>query len=172
MKRLIQLSLMSIVTVIFMCGIAFAETDFYPNGSILIPSIEFSHFPANQNIFVNTAIIVTNITDKTVKCRIGLYDQDGEDFTTFAQVYTGSYTQNHVLISTGTGDFELPPHATRMVGPNDSSTPVQIIGHAILEWSCDDPKIRKALIAGIRYLRKYPGSEGLAVTYINNGQPF
>lgn len=172
MKRLIQLSLMSIVTVLFMYGTAFAQTDFYPNGSILVPSIEFSHFPGNSNSYFNTSIIVTNITDKTVKCRIGLYDQDGADFTTFAKVYTGSYTQSHILISTGTGDFELPPHATRVLSLNESPTPVQLWGHAIIEWSCDDPKTRKALIAGIRLFRKSLGSEGLSVTYINNGQPF
>ena len=162
MKSLMK-SLLAVIVVLMMCGSALAQTDFNAKGSIVVPNIwSYKQLPSS---WLYTYINVSNITGTDVQCKITVYDNDGTDVTQYSQIYTRG-SNYYTEVSAGTGEFDLPAHATRTY--SIKATP-SISGYAVVEWKSSDPQLRKALVAGMLVLYN---NSGVGISEINNGQPF
>lgn len=170
MKSLMKACVLSVAILALMCGVAGAY-EFNAQGSALVPNLTF--IQTTRNNFIYQYINVTNITGSTVQCRATVYDHNGNDITSLIKVYSGSEgADNFSTISTGTGDFEIPAHSTRMFCLTEFPKMV-IVGYAVIEWNSSDSQLRKALIAGGRFLRRTNVNRESGGNYlINNGQPF
>ena len=169
MKSLMKACVLSVAMLVLMCGAAGASETFCPQGSTLV-SVTESYI--NKYAYSQTYLTLTNVTDETVNCKITVYDQDGNDATYASKVFTGSSSQNWVLLSTGTGEFELPPYSSRMYTFSITSTN-SLVGHAVIEWNSNNPKLRKALIGEVWKHKVINTGIANGGNYaINNGQPF
>ncbi len=158
-------TILAIIVVLMMCGSAMAETDFNAKGSIIVPNIWTYNTSSSSWVF--SYINLSNITGTDVQCKVTVYDNDGNDVTHFSKVYTSGqsiYTE----VSSGTGEFDIPAHASRIYSIKGSQP---ISGYAVVEWKSSDPKLRKALLAGMTMLYNY-GGVSVGICELNNGQPF
>ncbi|SME96170.1 hypothetical protein [Desulfovibrio gilichinskyi] len=162
MKRLIKAYLLSLAMLMLACGAVNAEDNFNAQGSALVPGVTLSFSNGKGNI---TDLVLTNITSEKVQCRVAFYNDEGADITSYVKIYSGGTT--YKLISSGTGNFELPARATRQVTLK-STVPIWTVGYAIVEWASDDTQTRKALIGAMRQWT----NTIMGWTLINNGQPF
>ncbi len=145
MKRLIKLSMLSVAMLVLMCGAAGAQ-DFQVRGSAIVPNLLYQFWSTTQ--YVNSEILITNITNVPVKCRVLIYDHSGNDISSFGQILTGG-NGNWALVSTSAANFEIPANGSRIFSLANTYPLKSIIAHAIIEWSSDDTKLRKALMAGV-----------------------
>ncbi|ACS80707.1 hypothetical protein [Maridesulfovibrio salexigens] len=165
---------LALAMVLLMSGGAIAQETFIPQGSALVSGIEVL-YRGSYRYFQNR-MFLTNITDQTIQCRVTVFDHNGDDITHFGQVMTGPAGGGggHVVVSSGTGLFEIPAHSTRAFwfGSLLSGT-MTFYGHAVVEWMSNSSKLRRALIGSI-----YKFSLGSSSNYyaterdINGGQPF
>ncbi len=164
-----KLGMLSVAMLVLMCGAAGAE-EFHAKASVIVPNLV--HQYAGPSYFTVPFINLTNITDKTISCRVTMYDHDANDVTNLGKVYTGG--ANWTLISSGTGNFEIPAHATRMFSLSQTAPLRAITGHAVIEWTSDDPLLRKALVGGVWMYRMDGGGVGQSIGYflVNHGDPF
>ncbi len=170
MKSLMRACVLSVAMLMLMCGAAGAD-DFYPQGSVLVPNLIFQQYNANN--FFYQYITITNITDKSVKCRISVYNNDGNDVTSLGRYCTGSSSAGvGIQVSSGSGEIDLPAHSTRLFALDGANTPQVFHGYAVIEWSSSDSQMRKALLAGGWCLRNSGGEQSGGQITINNGQPF
>ncbi len=170
MKSLMKGCVLSVAMLVLMCGVAGAQECFSAQGSALVPGLNFLYYDSHHYQFAD--LNLTNITDKRVQCKVSFYDHAGNDITYFGIIYSGG--SNAVIVSTGTGDFELPAHSSRIFSLR-TSTPIWTLAYAVVEWTSDDPMLRKALIGRTR-MWGYGGDGGSfpyqSSTLINTGQPF
>lgn len=152
---------------------AMATVTFIPQGSALVPGILARQQSNGEKEY--SYIMLSNITSETVNCRVTVYDHDGNDVTYSSKILNGSSSNNGDFdpIASGTGDFTIPPHSSRIFSfwILNSSKKV-MFGHAVVEWNSEDPKTRKALI-GV-FNRKHIGTSRAygGDILINNGQAF
>ncbi|SME96175.1 hypothetical protein [Desulfovibrio gilichinskyi] len=144
MKRLMRLGMLSVAMLVLMCGAAGAQ-DFPVRGSAIVPNLLYQFWSSEQSI--DSYITITNITNVAVKCRVLVYDHSGNDISSYGIALTGG-NGNWATVSTGSADFEIPAHGSRFFHLANTYPLKSIIAHAIIEWSADDAKLRKALIAG------------------------
>ena len=159
-------NIVALFTIILMstfAGPSFAQMDV--RGSTIIPSLIYQ---SAGSTYTNTYLIITNITNSPVTCRVKTYDHNGNDLSQYGYVYTGG-NSNWAVVSTGAIDFELPAHSARMYTIKNYSPLISILAHSIVEWSSSDVRLRKALVASV-----YSGNNfGSHSTFlINNGEPF
>ncbi len=166
MKKL----MLALALTLLMCSSVFAmgQECFNAKGSLLVANVHGSSFASNSNH--NTALTVSNITNKAVTCRVTVYDQNGDDISSKGNAYTTGNNANLIKVSAG-GTFEIPANSTRIYVIKNSNT-TRFAGYGVIEWTSDDAKLRKALIAGM-YTFFVGGSEKFTWgSQLNNGQPF
>ncbi|WP_432736561.1 hypothetical protein [Maridesulfovibrio sp. FT414] len=172
MLKLIRTGLTTIILVALIYSVSFAQSSFYPQGSTITPIWTYY---TNPTLYIDNNFIVTNITDDTIECRITVYDQNGNIAPAFGQVYTGSDTNPWILISSATNQFELPPNSSRIFiySKRLQGNTGAVIGRAVIEWSSDNTKTRKALMGKVIGIEMC-GTNGVRSNAIllNNGQPF
>ncbi len=169
MKSLIKLSMLSVAILILTCGSAIADS-FNGKGCTLVPVTVFWGHSRN---YTQTSITVSNITGSTVKCHVILYDHDGNEVDSIGTVQSGAIGSHETTISTGTNIFELPPNSTRRYTISKTNTVFGICGYAVVEWTSNDSKLRKALIGEVWRTGIAGGDLYYSGNYIlNNGQPF
>ncbi|WP_432736695.1 hypothetical protein [Maridesulfovibrio sp. FT414] len=171
MKALMKFVL-AMAMVLMMSGGAMAD-DFAAQGIVLLPGLTAGYTGPSSSWY--NIISLSNITDKEVTCKITVYDHDGNDVTNHGQVYTGSYgITSRKLLSSGVGDFAIPPRSTRLFLFGIVNTGLKTIdGHGVLKWKSTDTDLRRALIGSIRQIRIFgAGSGSNTNVLINNGQPF
>ncbi|ACS78375.1 hypothetical protein [Maridesulfovibrio salexigens] len=166
--KIMTKAFMVMALLFIVCESAIAQNDFNAQGSTIVPNI-WTCYP-NANYYYIPYFTVTNITGEEVQCRITVYDHAGNDLTQYSKIYSGGTTWG--LISSGTGDFTLPAHSTRMYSLKPEGTSVWTIGHAVIEWKSNDSRLRKALVAGMTLQTSNNQGFGIALSDINNGQPF
>ncbi len=159
---------LAMAMVLMMSGGAVAADNFYPQGSALVPNLMYYYINGNNWTF--PYITLTNITDSTVNCRVRMYDSEANDITYLSTVSKGG--SSWVPVAQGTGDFNIPPHSTRMFYLQGASSVTFTAGYAEVEWQSDDPKARKALVGGARIHRRDVDGRSFSSFLINNGQPF
>ncbi|WP_147822612.1 hypothetical protein [Salidesulfovibrio onnuriiensis] len=164
MKKL----MLALAMVVMLSSVAAAQECFNAKGSAVVTGI-VSYYADNQWRDFNS-FWVTNISSSAVTCRVRVFDQDGMDVTNFCSVSTGSSGKKFKTIATGTGTFELPAGATRMV--HFIATNHAIMGHAIIDWTSEDNNLRKALISTFRMYKTEANRGFMSTTPVNNGQPF
>ncbi|NDV25950.1 hypothetical protein [Desulfovibrio sp. JC010] len=165
MKTMMQ-AIFAMILTIATSGIAMAETAFDAQGCAIVPSINSGY---NSSISREwTFINLSNISNKNVQCLITIYDQNGDTVTSGMTVYAGP-----TVVSSGTGQFDIPAHATRRIIFNAANIGVHAFyGHAVIEWKSDDSRHRKALIGAIEKLRMHGNGLLKGEFLINSGQPF
>ncbi len=165
-----KITRLTLVMAIILIGFetASAQNNFNAQGSTIVPNI-YSCYPRPDYYYI-PYFTVTNITSEEVQCKITVYDHAGNDMTQYSKIYTGG--SSWTVISSGTGEFTLPAHSTRMYSLKPEGTSVRTMGHAVIEWKSNDLKLRKALVAGMLLQMSSKAGAGIAITNINNGQPF
>ncbi len=162
---------MAMVTVAFLCGIASAA-DFETRGSAVALGLYTSSKTSDGSDYRIPIYLVTNISGSAVTCRIKAYDHDGNDISSIIDVFTGNNTSAAaVSVSTGAASFSLPAGATRFVRVWDSGMNKITYGHAVIEWSSEDSKVKKPLMAFGHWYREGTGIASGSIT-VNGGQPF
>ncbi|WP_432738341.1 hypothetical protein [Maridesulfovibrio sp. FT414] len=169
MKKLIRAVLMSAVMVVLMCGGVFAESSFVQQGGMIVPGI--TYVKAGTYI-VHSSIFLTNVTNEVVRCNVTFYDQDGNDINNLAKVYTGSASSAPLLLATGSGEWDIPAHSTRIFQLDSLPSDAWKFGHADIRWSSMDPKPHKALVGALWLTGASSTGNFSSSAFINNGQPF
>ena len=155
-----------------MCGAAKAA-DFEARGS----AVGMAVYTASSSTTLSCGIPsywVTNISGSEITCRFKVYDHDGNDISSLIDVFTGNNTASSaVMLTSGAQPFTLPAGATRFVRIWDENMDKLIHGHAVIEWSSEDPNIKKALMAIGRWYHYSKSNYALAGSIpVNGGQPF
>lgn len=166
MKKVI----LTILAVVVLNCTAFAAECFNAQGSAVVPGLHARYRDSGSFLMEN--IYLTNITASNVTCKATVYDHDGNDVTAHSQIYTGSNTDDMVLLDSGTGTFSLPPRSTRKFTFITQGVHINVCGYAVIEWKSEDTQARKALIGLVRSYSKNEGMSNAAKFLINNGQPF
>ncbi|ACS78349.1 conserved hypothetical protein [Maridesulfovibrio salexigens DSM 2638] len=174
MVKFIHAGLMSAVMVVMMCGGAFAQGIFVPQGSAVVSSVYVWYNTAyNKDL---SYLYLTNITNQSVQVKVSVYNHDGADISNFGTVYTGSSSASPTYVAAG-GIFEIPPYSSRMYAVYGTQTAQTVIyGHANVEWSSSDPQLKKALMGVYRQIgqgsnTKHQGYFSHSIL-LNGGQPF
>ncbi|WP_320176236.1 hypothetical protein [Maridesulfovibrio sp.] len=172
MKTTINIGILVVVSILVLCGTSMAQNPtFNAQGSAIVPHIFTYHYTATNKAI--SYISLSNITDTVVNCKIVVYDHEGEDVTNRGRVMTGDNTGQWTTIALGTGEFEIPPHGTRMYMLDDSANQRTVFGHALVKWTSNNDKLSKALVGQYRYWGMHGTGSGHGGTSpINNGQPF
>ena len=167
MKKSMKIVL-ALAMVLLMGGTAVAS-DFNAQGSVVVPGIINM---VTSGYWQSPYMVLSNITDKTISCKVTAYDHDGNDVTnSYGKVITGGSGQPTV-IAYGTGEFEIPAYSTRTFYLSHSGASRYIMGYAKIEWKSTDTKLKYALIGSMFRNRIYNGRVSEADVPINNGQPF
>ncbi|MDC7217953.1 MAG: hypothetical protein PQJ28_02905 [Spirochaetales bacterium] len=170
MMKSIRAGLMSAVLVVLMCGAAFAQGSFVPQGSTTVP---FMTFWANSKNYYRTNIYLSNITSSNLKCKVTPFDHDGYEVPQYLNVLSGNNSGSSAHISVGVEEFDIPAHSTRCVTIKVTDSVKAIYGYALIEWSSDDSVLRRALIGDVRKYGLGAGGQPYGGHYpLNNGQPF
>ncbi len=159
----------ALAMVLLMSGGAMAQGTFVPQGGITVPGIVYMNISSTNQMLPR--IILTNITGETIKCKVRVYDHDDVDLTHLSKVVKGGQGSFPTVVS-GTGDFEIPAHSTRLYWMMPCSGIKRTAGYATIEWSADDSKLRKALIGSIWRVRSWTGGGTDVNDPLNNSQPF
>lgn len=167
MKKL----MIAVVMVAMLVTVAVAEvqTGFNAQGSALVPGLMARH--RNANYYIQSNLIISNITDSAVTCRVMVFDHDGNDISSYCYVTTGDNSTEFKKISTGVNSFEIPAHSTRGFYFFKANMQKSVLGHAVIEWTSDNKRLRKALIASSG-LDAIAGQYYSNRAFVNNGQPF
>ncbi len=169
MKALIKL-LLATAMILVMSGGAMAEGTFVPQGGITVPGMVYLYTSSSNHVLPR--ILLTNITGETVQCKVRVYDHDGTDITALSKIVKGGQS-SWPTIATGTGDFEIPAHTTRVYWMEPSSSAKRVAGYATIEWSSSDTKVRKSLLGAIWRLRSTSSASYTdTIIPLNNSQPF
>ncbi len=171
MKKLVYAVFLSTILVVLMCGVVFAEETFNAQGSAIAPCYIYRY---NGNFHVYSSITISNITGETIKCKVTILNGDGENVTSMGGIYTDG-PAGWKNIASGTGEFELPAHSTRvyvMDANTTGSAKLSILGQALIQWNSNDPNLRKALIAAHRITSGDVNKTSEAISAVNNGGPF
>ncbi len=170
MKNVLRVVLLCITMVMFVCGAAIAEDSFGAQGSALIPNLVYYNTQVHHQS--TPFIILSNITDTDVQCRLTPYDDAGNDMSSMVNTLRGGTQGLWVSVAQGTGDFEIPAHSSRLVTIN-IGRPNTGVGYAVIEWKSNKPKMRKALIGGVTTTTtSVNGVQGQSKVLINQGNPF
>lgn len=143
---------------------AFAQECFNSKGSLIVPGMYATYVSSTYE--AASHIFLSNVTGSSVDVKVTVYDQDGNDITT-----------GHSMIIAGAaptlgGTFTLPAYSTRLFKFYNSIANQHIYGHAVVEWTSADSRVRKALI-GTMYRQQKIGSSYTNTDYVlNGGQPF
>ncbi|WP_147822615.1 hypothetical protein [Salidesulfovibrio onnuriiensis] len=164
MKKL----MFAFVLVLLLCGSAVAEEVFVSHGSAVVTGIQ-----CRKGTWTDVFnLFVTNISGSEVTVKVTLFDHDGNDRSSICKVSTGSASGNGATsVSTGTGTFTLPAGATRIVAA-PSSLNGMIYGHAVIEWTSADSRLKKALMATLQKTISYGDKSYGFMANVNGGQPF
>ncbi|WP_147822613.1 hypothetical protein [Salidesulfovibrio onnuriiensis] len=155
--------------VLMLCGSAFATVDcFNAKGSLLVADVHGLSFESDY--YQNTSFTLSNITSTAVTCRVTVYDQNGDDISSNGNVYVAGNSANLINVSTS-GTFEIPANSTRIYKIQNSNT-TRFSGYAVIEWTSDSEKQRKALIAGMYTFFRSRSEKFTWGSQLNNGQPF
>ncbi|ACS78348.1 hypothetical protein [Maridesulfovibrio salexigens] len=160
--KIIRAVAMTVVLVGLMVGNVFAqETVFKPQGSAFVSGIAYHNDGNFAGPMVD--ISVSNVTGKTIECKITILDDDGNDMSSMGSIVRGGMN-SYTVVKSGTGSFSLPPHATRKFTMEYSSAVKYMLGQAIVQWSSDDPNLARALTASV--------VQAGSASPLNGGQPF
>ncbi|WP_291329918.1 hypothetical protein [Desulfovibrio sp. UCD-KL4C] len=170
MKSLMKACVLSMAMLMLMCGAAGAD-EFKAQGSALVAGIDHRYVSVLD--FYATSLRLSNITGEPVQCKVTVFNHNGEDITSYGHVLTGGSSDLQVILG-GTGTFDIPPYSSRIYELKSSTLKQSVTGYAIVEWTSDNSKLRKALIGVITRLRVRPADASTSQTErdINNGQPF
>lgn len=168
MKKL----LFAFALVMLMCGSAFAVECFSAKGSAVVTGVRVINYGATNND--QSEITVSNVSNTSVTCKVTVFDHAGNDITSSCTVFSGKYngSAGSTLIASGTGTFELPAGNTRVVSVWNGNVNTVVYGHAVIEWTSADNKLRKALIASLRTWARNGSANYCTHTMTNGGQPF
>ena len=168
MKKAMKIVL-AMAMVLLMSGGAMAEGTFVPQGGVTVPGIVYLYTSSSN--YMLPRFVLTNITGETIQCKVRVYDHDDNDITHLSQIVKGGQGSWPTL-ATGTGDFEIPAHSTRLYWMLSPSGIKRTAGYATIEWSSSDSKLRKALIGSIWRMRSGVGGFTDTNNPLNNSQPF
>lgn len=158
--------------IMLMCGSAFAVECFSAKGSAVVTGVRIVNYGATNND--QSEITVSNISNTSVTCKVTVFDHAGTDITSNCKVFSGKYNGDigSSLIASGTGTFELPAGNTRLVSVWNENANAVVYGHAVIEWTSADNRLRKALIASLRTIARNGSANYCTHTMANSGQPF
>ncbi len=146
-------------------------TPFKARGSALVPGLKYWYVSGSS--FLYTQLYISSITNTMVDCKVTVFDHEGNDVSTDCVILTGNNSgANTVVVSTGTGEFSLAAGATNQVRIRAAQAGTFIFGHAVIEWSSEDTKIRQALIATADRQKELNGRAYASMIPINGGLPF
>lgn len=168
MKKTMKFVL-AMAMVLLMSGGAMAQGSFVPQGGITVPGIVYMQL--NSKNFTHPRFILTNITGDTIRCKVRVYDHDDNDLTHLSKIVKGGQN-DWPTIATGTGDFEIPAHSTRLYWMLPCAGVKRTAGYATIEWAASDTKLRKALIGSIWRPRSWIGGGTDMNAPLNSSQPF
>ncbi|WP_415717953.1 hypothetical protein [Maridesulfovibrio sp.] len=173
MKLFRKSLILAVAMVAFICSGASAQVSFNVQGKVLVPGVISQY--VNSVGYLQSYLILSNITDHDVRVKVTYYGHDGQDMTSLGVLCDGSYSAGYgtVLQSTD-GEFTIPAYGTRHFGMQNRPSLHCVLGHATVAWNSDDPKMTRALIGVLRYNSKNGNSSaaGGGVFPINNGQPW
>jgi len=165
-KALLSLLLLAAV---FMAAPAGAGS---AHGSAVTTGI-FSYYLSPDKYYMGN-IYVTNISNADVTCRVTVYDSEGNDVSSLFKVYAGN-KDPQILVGSVSEPFPIPASCTRDVNLFSDAPNTYVLGHAVIEWTSDDPSVQKPLMAEV-WRQQRVNSEGksafCAATLVNGGQPF
>ncbi|WP_320171280.1 hypothetical protein [Maridesulfovibrio sp.] len=167
-KLFMSMSLSILVLLVSTTG--FAQTSYVPQGKFVTPML--MHDTHSLNL-TQTEFILTNITGSLVHCNIKVFDQNGNDVSSYSQVISGPSQGTVSVISTG-GEFDIPAHCSRWyVFGLRTSSGIGSFGYAIINWTAEDSSLTKALIGDKFYKGAMGSGLGYAGCYpLNSGNPF
>ncbi|ACS78228.1 hypothetical protein [Maridesulfovibrio salexigens] len=170
MRNLMKACVMSVAIFMLMCGVASA-TSFNAQGSAVVAGVDH-RYVSNVN-FYSTSLRLSNITGETVQCKVTVFNHDGEDISSYGTIRTGG-SPNYQELASGTDTFDIPPYSTRSYELKSSRLNQSVYGYAVVEWTSNNPKLRKALIGVVTRLMVRPADVSTSQTErdINNGRPF
>lgn len=171
MKRLTTLLLALALTLLAGTSV-FAVEPCAPGGKLIVPEIITTYNPTGQSSYSH--LTLTNISGAEIEVTVRLFDHTGAEITGIGNIYVGNHAASApVTLQTGGGAFPMPVGSTRAIKLEAYPEQKTIIGHAVIEWRCDDAKVTKALVGSSLYSIYYQSNfMGLAKAYLNNGQPF
>lgn len=162
-------ALVAMALILIYCGSAAAQDCFNAQGKALVPDFTWYYVSSGSN--ETPHLTVTNITGVPVRCKITLYDDQGNDISNYGRVCAGG-TTNWTTVATNTGEFELPAHSSRFFYATTSGAQKCIVGYAVIQWTSDDPMLQNALIAGGHMIRSDVAARAGGKFFVNNGKPF
>ncbi len=171
MKRLVQFFVLSMA--IFLSSTSYAQTNFNAQGSTTVSGMYYA-ISAKYITLVYPWLILTNTSSSTVRCKVTIYDNDGNDVSTLGL----APKDTDRAINTDTdGSFEIPPHCTQRYVMKPRNMPdAYMMGYATIEWKSSDTQLRNALIGSMRSyteIGKAPyTTTSTTQVQINNGQAF
>ncbi len=171
MKHVLRVILLCITMVMLVCGSAIAS-NFNPQGSTIASGLIW-YTKTNIYDWTYSLIVLNNITNENIQCKITAYNDSGLDITSATSAYKGGANSGWVAVSYSNGELEIPAHSSRLVFIRQAS-PLFAVGYAKIEWSSSDPQLNKALMASglLMSSNHNTGIVGLGSFQINNGQPF
>lgn len=167
MKKTMKFVL-AMAMILMMSGGAMAQGCFNAQGGVMVPGMY--HVYRGGADWLSTYLIISNISDKDVSCRVTIRNQDGLDVTHLGGILTGG--NDWAVVSSGSGDFDIPAYSTRVFHLQPSSPSKLIVGYAKIEWKSTDTRLKNALIASGFAHRVYSAGRSEFHIPINNGQPF
>lgn len=166
--KFVKTPFLAAMIVFFACGVVNASEPFEARGSAVATGMFCRYLQSPQ---VQSSLIISNMAGSPVTCKVTVYDHDGNDVTSLCDVLTGSTTNSAVVVTQG-GTFELPAFATRSVRFINKNVPGFYYGQAVIEWTSNDPRLRKALHAKLILLKEDGSRTGYAMSSVNGDQPF
>ncbi|WP_291325153.1 hypothetical protein [Desulfovibrio sp. UCD-KL4C] len=166
MKSLMKACVLSMAMLVLMCGIAGAA-DFNAQGSAIVPHMRscMTYNPTNST---STGMYLSNITDKNINCKISVYDQNGNDISSYGYVMTViPNSTGYQYVASGSQAFDIAAHSScyfKYSGTFNART----FGYAVVKWNSSDALMTKALVGAVEYSSEMSGGN----VYINNGHPF
>ncbi|WP_320174952.1 hypothetical protein [Maridesulfovibrio sp.] len=168
MKKAMKIVL-AMAMVLLMSGGAMAEEAFNAQGSAIVPHVK-SYRSSKGGLY--TSFYISNITNQNVRCKVDVYDQSGNNVSSYGDVWT-IVSGQYQLAAGGDDVFDIPAYSTRYFNFTKSGILMRTMGYAVIKWNSNDPQMTKALVSTAQYTGgTYNDYLYGGVAYINNGQPF
>lgn len=164
-----SLMLMMAAFLICLSSPAVATDTFAARGSAVVPGVHMRY--VSSTLYYSVKLDISNTTGIDVKCKVTVYDGQGNDVTTtVGEVYEVS-TAGANIVSSVNGEFDLPALSTRFF-LIQTSYAYLMDGHAVIEWTSENTTLRKAIIASKQIVAASSTSSARSEIPINGGQIF
>lgn len=171
MKRL-AVFVLTLVVCLASASMSFSSEIITSGGKVFVNGLYTQYISStNHSTF---QIFVSNVTSVDVTCNITVYDQNGStNCTSYGDVYAASTSgSGWVEEYSGTGEFALSAHSSRVYMINPSSSMPNAMYYVVIEWVSNDETLRKAVIASARSVQNIGGAYFTSQTSVNGGQIF